>query len=312
MNKRRVFKRSALATAIAATLASTAVMAQESTNVLEEVIVTANAREQNVTDIPYNISAVQGAEMALRQIFTEQELLRSVPGVYIVEKNAFPNSVVEVATAVPAFIGHTEKASDKGRPITKPVRVTSLGEFEAKFGGAPKIKYTLKKLAPNTDADFKVDKDGYSLEPQSHYIFYDSLRWFFQNGPQRVFVALHVAPWVFRIGADSELTNHIDHVVSTVTGAFVDETGAVLLDTPDGVGRIDDRDLELFSRKLVDRDGAPLDDDRVAERVDLLIAGKTASLAARLCGVLLPLGFVRAQSVPCRFHFVREPCANED
>ncbi|MCD0479402.1 hypothetical protein LPB90_13150 [Chryseobacterium sp. LC2016-29] len=29
-------------------------------------------------------------------------------GVYIVEKNNFPNSVVEVATAVPAFIGYTE------------------------------------------------------------------------------------------------------------------------------------------------------------------------------------------------------------
>ena len=29
------------------------------------------------------------------------------PGVYIVEKNAFPNSVVEVTTAVPAFIGYT-------------------------------------------------------------------------------------------------------------------------------------------------------------------------------------------------------------
>jgi hypothetical protein len=134
-------------------------------------------------------------------------------------------------------------------------------------------------------------------------------RWFFQNGPQRVFVALHVAPWVFRIGADGGLTNHIDHVVSTVTGAFVDETGAVLLDTPDGAGRIDDRDLELFSRTLVDRDGAPLDDDHVAERVDLLTAGKTASLAARLCGVLVPLGFVCAQSAPCRFHFVREPSA---
>ena len=39
------------------------------------------------------------------------------PGVYIVEKNAFPNSVVEVATAVPAFIGYTEKASNKGKPL---------------------------------------------------------------------------------------------------------------------------------------------------------------------------------------------------
>ena len=29
------------------------------------------------------------------------------PGVYIVEKNAFPNSVVEAPTAIPAFIGYT-------------------------------------------------------------------------------------------------------------------------------------------------------------------------------------------------------------
>ena len=32
------------------------------------------------------------------------------PGVYLVEKDAFPGSVVEVATAIPAFIGYTEKA----------------------------------------------------------------------------------------------------------------------------------------------------------------------------------------------------------
>ena len=32
------------------------------------------------------------------------------PGVYIQEKNAFSTSVVEAATAIPAFIGITEKA----------------------------------------------------------------------------------------------------------------------------------------------------------------------------------------------------------
>ena len=36
------------------------------------------------------------------------------PGVYIKEKNAFGNSVVEAETAIPAFIGYTEKAL-KGR-----------------------------------------------------------------------------------------------------------------------------------------------------------------------------------------------------
>ena len=40
------------------------------------------------------------------------------PGVYIVEKNAFPNSVVEVETAVPAFIGYTENAKNGTEDLT--------------------------------------------------------------------------------------------------------------------------------------------------------------------------------------------------
>ena len=39
----------------------------------------------------------------------------ATPGVYIEEKSAFSNSVVSVATAVPAFIGYTAKAA-AGRP----------------------------------------------------------------------------------------------------------------------------------------------------------------------------------------------------
>ena len=60
------------------------------------------------------------------------------PGVYILEKNAFPNSVVEVATAVPAFIGYTEKADNKGTSLhNRPFRITSLGEFHQYFGDGP-------------------------------------------------------------------------------------------------------------------------------------------------------------------------------
>lgn len=35
---------------------------------------------------------------------------RTTPGVYITEQNAFPNSVVAVATAVPVFIGYCRKS----------------------------------------------------------------------------------------------------------------------------------------------------------------------------------------------------------
>ena len=66
------------------------------------------------------------------------------PGVYIVEKNAFPNSVVAVPTAVPAFIGHTRFAMDGTKDLKKkPFRITSMLEYETYFGGAPDSKYTL-------------------------------------------------------------------------------------------------------------------------------------------------------------------------
>jgi len=52
------------------------------------------------------------------------------PGVYIVEMDAFPNSAVEVATAVPAFIGYTEKADNKGKGLRNlPWRISSLPDF---------------------------------------------------------------------------------------------------------------------------------------------------------------------------------------
>src|SRR5215475_9034813 len=60
------------------------------------------------------------------------------PGVYIKELNAFPNSVVEVPTAVPAFIGYTETQPTPNIPT----RITSLAEFHSKFGGAPKTQFT--------------------------------------------------------------------------------------------------------------------------------------------------------------------------
>lgn len=66
------------------------------------------------------------------------------PGVYIVEKNAFPNSVVEAATAIPAFIGITEKAQNGPDSLSgKPWKITSMTDFQQYFGGAPAPKFVL-------------------------------------------------------------------------------------------------------------------------------------------------------------------------
>lgn len=141
------------------------------------------------------------------------------PGVYIVEKNAFPNSIVQVATAVPAFIGHTEMAMNGNTPLTMtPWRISSMAEFHRYFGGPPKIKFDLTEFdasAPTElpgltddtgatadslptgsvtvrgrDADeptkkysLKIADDPASGDVASYrYALYAAMRVFFQNG----------------------------------------------------------------------------------------------------------------------------------
>ena len=57
------------------------------------------------------------------------------PDVYTVEKSTLPPSVVTGASAIPAFVGYTEKAVDSnGSGLTNvPTRIRSMREYENKF-----------------------------------------------------------------------------------------------------------------------------------------------------------------------------------
>jgi iron complex outermembrane receptor protein len=101
MGKKSGFPKKSLAVAVATSsliLGQSSITLAQDGKVLEEVIVTANARAQSITDIPYNISAIQGEDIAARQIWTETELLRSVPGVYVVEKGYRNAGVMNMIT----------------------------------------------------------------------------------------------------------------------------------------------------------------------------------------------------------------------
>lgn len=105
------------------------------------------------------------------------------PGVYIVEKSAFPNSVVEVATAVPAFIGYTEKAENGAKSLSNaPWRITSMAEYRNHFGGAPMPQFSLDAVSDGT-AEITVSGTGYTLnQTAGNYLLYYSMMQFFQNG----------------------------------------------------------------------------------------------------------------------------------
>lgn len=53
--------------------------------------------------------------------------MAKIPGIYVAEQNAFPNSVVLVETAIPVFIGYTETAvRDTTSLKGMPTRISSL------------------------------------------------------------------------------------------------------------------------------------------------------------------------------------------
>ncbi len=104
------------------------------------------------------------------------------PGVYIVEKNAFPNSVVEVATAVPAFIGYTERAMNGNKSLLgKPWRVTSMAEFRSYFGDAPKPQFTVAD-DPAAASGIRFKEKNYVLKRTDRYSLYYQMLLFYANG----------------------------------------------------------------------------------------------------------------------------------
>jgi hypothetical protein len=68
--------------------------------------------------------------------------------------------------------------------------------------------------------------------------------WFFQNGPQRVYVELQAAPWVWRV-ADAPgwpVTAHTG-LDAQVHSAWLDENGRLFLDTDLGLGLVHTMDM---------------------------------------------------------------------
>lgn len=76
-------------------------------------------------------------------------------------------------------------------------------------------------------------------------------RWYFQNGPQRVYVRLDAAPYVLRRADTSQgLITHTDVAVKTIAGWWLDDTGRLYAQTDVGGGLIDGRDLASILDQL--------------------------------------------------------------
>lgn len=133
----------------------------------------------------------------------------------------------------------------------------------------------------------------------------DAGRWFFQNGPQRVFLRLDAAPYVLRLDdAGHALLTHTGQAVSAVSGWWLDDAGQLYAMASQGPGVVLDRDLPPLMERLVTEDGAALLDaiDRLAPAQSLRIALPGVYDAA-------PLRLIDRAQVPGTLGFQANPTA---
>lgn len=67
-------------------------------------------------------------------------------------------------------------------------------------------------------------------------------QWFFQNGPQRVYVELEATPWIWRVAEDYSVMAHTG-VPARVQRCVLDEVGHVYLETDIGFGLVHTLDM---------------------------------------------------------------------
>ncbi|MBW8327049.1 MAG: phage tail sheath subtilisin-like domain-containing protein [Prolixibacteraceae bacterium] len=98
------------------------------------------------------------------------------PGVFVEEIPKLPPSVAQVETALPAFVGYTNKADEiaPGDLINKPKRIGSLVEFEQFYGTGPSPEVTEVNIDSNNNFT--------SATVKNTFFMYDSLRMFYANG----------------------------------------------------------------------------------------------------------------------------------
>lgn len=107
------------------------------------------------------------------------------PGVYVEEISRLPPSVSEVSTAIPAFIGYTQKRPGEDTTNTPIIRrIGTLLEYEQLFGAAEPEHFAVA-TDPNrtTVTEFRrVSAEGGEAPPIPKFLMYYALRHFFQNG----------------------------------------------------------------------------------------------------------------------------------
>lgn len=119
------------------------------------------------------------------------------PGVYVSEISVFPPSIAQVETAIPAFVGYTEKDPTGGTPT----RVKSLFEYEQLFGTARVQPDIELNVTDTTTSPVKIEFPTTGKKPALNSFLYYSIQMFFQNGGGPCYIV--------SVGLDTATADHV-------------------------------------------------------------------------------------------------------
>jgi hypothetical protein len=129
-------------------------------------------------------------------------------------------------------------------------------------------------------------------------------RWYFQNGPQRGYVALEYAPYVLRREQDGFVT-HNGLRVERPTQAIIDDVGTLSLCTEHGLGEIYGGDLDWVLERL-SIDDESINEEQIADLLDMPSETQTDAVLA-LGHDRLPVIRIDSADLPQVVGFIRKP-----
>ncbi len=113
-------------------------------------------------------------------------------------------------------------------------RAQALGAFQSGVPGAKGSVLRHEKLIDFIHRNYEADELG---------------RWYFQNGPQRVYIELEATPHIWRIGDDFSVSSHTG-TWTQVNKSLVDENGKVYLHTTVGLGLVHTLDVPRAAQAI--------------------------------------------------------------
>lgn len=130
--------------------------------------------------------------------------------------------------------------------------------------------------------------------------------WFFQNGPQRVYVQLEATPFIARTCPDGEsgcrFALHTAHMPGPLDALFMNQSGQLIVVFGDIHAQLDDRDMAEVMAAL-EIEGHSVSDDALLAWLD----GAATVLTLRQGQRLIEVQHIKDDNVSRHFGFVRQP-----